>query len=139
MRFAPIARWQGSAVTVELKCGQAVAGKAIWVDGSNVGIAFDLPIDVIELLSASMDGPKPRMPRIETSAFASLRDGASVYRLRCCDISQGGVKLRSETAFAADGEVIVTLTGLDPQAGIVRWCEGGFVGVTFNRLIRWPN
>ena len=63
---------EGTAVSIELKCGQEIAGKAIWVDGSNVGIAFDRSVDVIELLSGSMGGPTPRMPRIEASAIASV-------------------------------------------------------------------
>jgi len=126
---------EGYALTVELKCGQEIAGKAIWVDGSNVGIAFDSPVDVIDLLSASMSGPKPRMPRIETKAFASVREGANVYRLRGCDISQGGIKLQSTTPLPIHSEVVVSLAGLDPQAGTVRWSEDGHVGVTFNRLI----
>ena len=48
-------------------------------------------IDVIEILSASADGPRPRMPRVEVDCIATVRDGANVYRLPLCDISQGGV------------------------------------------------
>ncbi|MEQ7872478.1 PilZ domain-containing protein [Sphingomonas sp. ASV193] len=125
----------GETLTIELKCGQPIAGKVIWADSDSVGVAFDEPIDVIELLSASMNGPKPRMPRIATSTFATVREGASVYRFRACDISQGGMKLQSETVLPPNSDIVVTMSGLEPLPGVVRWCADGFVGITFNRLI----
>jgi hypothetical protein len=34
--------------------------------------------------------------------------------------------------------VIVTLNGLAPVPGVVRWCEGDSYGITFNRAIALP-
>lgn len=124
-----------SPVTVELKSGQPIRGKISWTRDSNAGIAFDQPIDVIDILSNSMEGPRPRMPRIETDAFATLREGANVLRVRICDISQGGVKLASEAVLPQGADVVVGLPGLEPQRGIACWTEGGFTGITFNRPI----
>lgn len=50
---------------IELKEHQPVAGRVGWVRGSDAGIAFDEPVDVLELLKAAADGPRPRMPRVE--------------------------------------------------------------------------
>jgi hypothetical protein len=125
-------------VAIELKCGEPIDGTVSWVEDSSVGITFDAPVDVIDLLSASMDGPRPRMPRIEIDCFATVRDGANVLRARVHDISQGGVKLESAAALASGTDVIVTLPGLEPQPSVVRWNEDDFSGVTFNRLLALP-
>lgn len=125
----------GAAITVELKSGQPIRGRISWTKDQNAGIAFDEPIDVIDVLSSSMDGPRPRMPRIEIESFATLREGANVLRVRVCDISQGGVKIACATVLAQGADVVIALPGLEPQPGIACWSNGGFTGVTFNRLI----
>ncbi|GLR47827.1 hypothetical protein GCM10007925_15400 [Sphingomonas astaxanthinifaciens DSM 22298] len=128
----------GSELTVELKCGQPLSGKVAWVRDPNVGLAFEQPIDVIAMLTQSEDGPRPRMPRIETNAFVTIREGASIHRARACDISQGGIKIATSIQFARNAEVVVSLTGLDPQPAVVRWIDNGFAGITFNRLLPLP-
>lgn len=125
----------GTPVTVELKSGQPISGRISWTRDQNAGIAFDQPIDVIDILSTTMDGPRPRMPRIETNCHAMLREGSNVVRVQACDISQGGLKIRTETLLPQGADVIVTLPGLEPQPGIACWTENGFAGVTFNRLL----
>ena len=131
--YCPIA--DETPVTVELKSGQPIPGRISWTRDHHAGIAFDEPIDVIDILSSSMEGPRPRMPRIETQCHAMLRDGANVLRVRVCDISQGGVKIASETVFVQGADVLVTLPGWEPQPGIACWSEEGFTGITFNRLL----
>lgn len=128
----------GQRLTVELKCGQPLTGRVTWLQEPNVGLAFDTPIDVIAMLSQNEDGPRPRMPRIETASFCTLREGANIVRARACDISQGGLKVESATSFAANAPVVVSLPGLTPQEGVVRWIADGFVGITFNRLLPLP-
>jgi hypothetical protein len=125
----------GTAVTVELKSGQPINGRISWTRDQNAGIAFDDPIDVIDILSNTMNGPRPRMPRIETNCHATLRDGSNVLRVQACDISQGGVKIRCEAVVPPGADVIVTLPGLDAQPGIACWNDNGFTGITFNRLL----
>ncbi|MDQ3074531.1 MAG: PilZ domain-containing protein [Pseudomonadota bacterium] len=129
---------EGTPVSVILKCGQPIAGVVSWSRDVHLGIRFDHPIDVIDLLSTSMDGPQPRMPRIEVAAMVTLREGASTYRLRLCDISQGGLKMRCEADFAAGNDVVVTLAGIEPQPGVVRWTHGDHVGITFNCMLALP-
>lgn len=128
----------GQHLTVELKCGQPLAGRIAWVREPNVGLAFDQPIDVIAMLTQSEDGPRPRMPRIETSAFVTIREGATVVRGRACDISQGGLKVETPALLTRNADVVVTLAGLTPQPGVVRWTDNGFTGITFNRLLPLP-
>lgn len=126
---------EGTPVTIELKSGQPISGKISWTRDESAGIAFDQSIDVIDILSNSMQGPRPRMPRIEVDCHAMLRDGANMLRVRVCDISQGGVKIACETVLPSGTDVVLALPGLEPQRGIACWTEGGFTGITFNRLI----
>lgn len=126
---------EGTEVTIELKNSQPISGKISWVRDQNAGIAFDHPVDVFDILSNSMDGPRPRMPRVETDGWATLRDGSNALTVRVRDISQGGVRVACETLIPQGTDVVVGLAGLEPQPGIVCWCEGGFTGIAFNRLI----
>jgi hypothetical protein len=126
---------EGTRLTIELKSGQPIQGVVNWMRDHHAGITFDQLVDVVDILSASMNGPRPRMPRIATQSFAMLRDGANTLRVRCCDVSQGGVKILCETIFARGTDVILTLPGLDPQPGVVCWAGEGFTGIAFNRLL----
>ena len=131
--YCPIA--DDTLVTVELKSGQPISGRISWTRDQNAGITFDRPVDVIDILSTAMAGPRPRMPRIETHCHATLREGSNVVRVLACDISQGGLKVRTDSQFPQGAEVVVTLPGLEPQRGITCWNEGGYAGITFNRLL----
>lgn len=126
---------EGTGLSVELKSGQPIRGTVSWIREQTVGISFDESIDVIEILSASMDGPKPRMPRIEVNGFATVREGANALRVQVCDISQGGLKIQCEAVLTAGAEVIVSLPGLSPQRAVTCWSDRGFTGITFNRLL----
>ena len=128
----------GQELTVELKCGQPLSGSVAWVREPNVGLSFREPIDVVAMLTQNEGGPRPRMPRIETNAWLTIREGANTHRVRACDISQGGLKVQSAVPFLRNAEVVVTLNGLGPQPGVVRWTDAGFVGITFNRLLPLP-
>ena len=65
-------------------------------------------------------------------------EGASTYRVQLYDISQGGLKIRCETSLEVDSQVVVTLSGVAPQPAVVRWVDGDYVGVTFNRMLALP-
>ena len=105
-----------------------------WVRDSFALRATD-PIDVIDVLSTSLEGPRPRLPRIEVASLITVREGASIYRMRLCDISQGGMKVACEAALAEGSDVVVTLPGIAPQPGVIRWAAPGAVGITFNRAL----
>ena len=128
----------GTRLSVELKCGESVDGTARWVDNETVGVTFDQPVDVLDLLATSMKGPRPRMPRIAVECIACVREGAVVHRVQTLDVSQGGLKVATRQALAVGADVIVTLPGLAPIAGIVRWSERGCSGLTFNKVVPLP-
>lgn len=122
-------------VSVELKRGEQIEGKVSWIQEGSAGIEFDERVDVVELLATSMDGPRPRMPRVEVRCIASVRHGSQVYGMRAHDISQGGIKVESVRDLAIGTEVLVTLPGLPSQTGVIRWKDGRCYGITFSRLL----
>ncbi|WP_309601821.1 PilZ domain-containing protein [Sphingomonas sp.] len=126
---------EGEALTIELKTGCSVPCTVAWVRDSAVGVEFASPVDVLEILTNSSDGPRPRMPRIEVNCVATVRDGGMVHRMRVHDVSQGGVKLETAVVLTEGSDLVVTLPGLDPQPAAIRWTDGGQLGVTFNRLL----
>ncbi len=126
---------EGTQLSIELKSGQPVTGKVSWTSGQNVGVAFDAPIDIIEILSASAEGPRPRMPRVEVACVVALRDGANIHRLPVCDISQGGLKVKGGPDLEHGGDLVVSLPGMEPQPAALRWRHDGHLGISFNRLI----
>lgn len=128
----------GKRLLVELKHGHPLAGYVTWIQDEQLGISFDEPIDVLGFLAPSDDAPRPRMPRVETNVYVSVRDGATTYRMRACDISQGGIKVESRSAMTPGTAVVVSLPGLAPQPGVLRWSYEGYLGITFNRLLALP-
>lgn len=125
----------GTRVSVELKRGEQIPGTISWIRGDSAGVAFDEGIDVVELLASSMEGPRPRMPRVEVRCIASVRHGSNVYGMRAHDVSQGGLKVESSRDLDVGTEVLVTLPGLPSREAIVRWRDGRTYGITFRRLI----
>lgn len=128
----------GTRLSIELKCGESVEGTALWVNNEVVGVEFDAPVDVVQLLATSMEGPRPRMPRIEVDCWVWIREGADGHRVQARDVSQGGLKVASERPLTVGAEVTVTLPGLPPVAGLVRWFDDGCYGVTFNKVLPLP-
>ena len=130
----------GQAVSIELKTSQPVSGRVVWTRGGNAGIQFDTSVDVAELLAAPQgvdNGWRPRTPRVEIDRMATLRVGARTCWVHARDISQSGVKIEAEAddAPAAGEEVVITLAGFRPRAGVVRWSADGLCGISFNGLI----
>lgn len=128
----------GTRLTIELKQGEPVEGTALWAQDDLVGLSFDSPIDVISLITSPVDAPPPRMPRLEIRCTAWVRDGAIVHRTRATNISQGGIGVELAERLAAGAQVTITLPGLPPEQGVVRWTEGECAGITFNRVLALP-
>ena len=132
----------GTRLSIELKQGDPVNGMVQWVENGLTGVTFDSPIDVLGLL-ASGTGPRPRLPRIEVDCTAWVRQDADVVRTRAINISQGGIRVETVAQLSVGADVVVTLPGLTPAAGVVKWSDGRAFGIGFNRalvlseLVRW--
>jgi len=129
---------EGKRLGIELKHGEPILATAKWTKDECVGISFDQPINVLALLSSSEDGPRPRMPRVEVDCTAWVRVGADMHRTRAMDISQGGLKVQVRKDLPLGAPVVVSIAGLDPCPGVIRWTEDGDYGITFNRVLPLP-
>jgi hypothetical protein len=125
----------GTRLSIELKQGEAVSGFARWTKDECIGVSFDSPIDVLALISNTNDAQRPRMPRIEVHCTAWIREDATVHRVTASNVSQGGIRVESSAELPVGADVVVTLNGLPPQAGVVRWKDQSSYGIIFNRVI----
>ena len=129
---------EGQRLSVELKTNDQVSGSVTWCDGSNIGVGFDEPIDVEELLTVEPvlpNGWKPRLPRVEIDRLATLRVGAAIHWVNTRDISQGGIKIETDQPLEPGQEVVLSLEKFRPIPGAVRWYQDGFAGIAFNQVI----
>lgn len=66
-----------------------------------------------------------------------------MVRARASNVSQGGIRIETPAVLAIGGDVVVTLPGLTPAAGVVKWGAGDAYGIAFNRalvlseLVQW--
>ena len=134
--YAPIKVAQ--SVVVELKCGHRLLGTIEWVEGSNAGMRFDEPVDIVAILASQVDpsrGMAPRIPRVERACPAKVRIGGQVHQLTTINISQGGVRVRTAAPLPTAVDAVVTIDGLDPIRGRLLWCQDGIAGIAFNHTI----
>jgi hypothetical protein len=125
----------GTRLAIEIREGVPVGATARWAKDDCVGLSFDKQIDVLALISTSLEGPRPRMPRIEVHCTAWLREGATLHRTKALDISQGGIKVVSATELPVGVEVVVTMPGLAPIPAEIRWKDGERYGIAFHRSL----
>lgn len=128
----------GQRVAVELKTNHQIPGEVAWVQGSNVGIAFDSPIDLVEVLANPPmleNGWRPRMPRVEIERMGILRIGADTHWVTARDISQGGVKVEPDQPLPVGATGMLELENFRPLPCLVRWQNGGLCGISFNQVI----
>lgn len=130
--YSPIA--VGTPVSIELKHGEVVSGVAQWSDKGLVGVAFEKAIDVLALLNSTGLESRPRMPRIEVRCTATIRHEGTDFRARVVNISQGGICVESPVDLKVDSDVVIKLAGLSAAAGVVKWREGEYHGIGFNRI-----
>lgn len=125
----------GTRLSIELKQGDPVSGVVKWTEDGLTGVTFDAPIDVLLLLAPPGDGPRPRLPRIEVDCTAWVRQDGDVIRTRVINISQGGVRVEARSPLTDGADVVITLPGLTPAAGVVKWSDSGTYGLAFNRAL----
>ena len=100
-----------------------------------MGIRFEHEIDVTDVLAELVRAPqerRARLPRFDVDSWARLRFGARVFSVRLCNISQGGARIRIH-GLESPGAAVLSVNGLRPVDGVVRWCEGTRAGISFNQ------
>lgn len=131
--YAPLT--EGEEVAVEFRVGIVVGGVVRWIDGSRLGIEFAEPIDVHEVLAPRGGQRSPRAPRLSIDGTATIEIGEEHVILPVFDISQGGVKVACSDRLERDLDVVVRIGGLPSRAGVVRWNDPEFAGISFNQVL----
>lgn len=78
-------------------------------------------------------GPKPlREPRrnVELTALALLGDGSAVS-VKILDLSYNGCRIQTALALLPGLQFTLSVVGLGKMPANVRWCSGGFAGLSF--------
>ena len=130
----------GTRLELDLEAGEPLVGTVAWRQGSEIGLKFDRPVDILPIIArnlANQPGERRRLPRIEIACPALLEHGGRTELAAIRDIAQGGVKIETPHPLEPDVAVTVTPEGLHPIEGTVRWVNGRVAGIAFAREISW--
>jgi hypothetical protein len=130
----------GERLELELMTGEQLAGTIAWRRGFEVGLRFDAPVDVFAIIAqdiVSQPGERRRMPRVETVCSALLETKAGTELVTTRDISQGGAKIDVPFALVPEERILITVDGLPPIPGVVRWSSENVAGIAFLPELRW--
>jgi len=130
----------GERLELELMTGEQLDGVVAWRRGSEVGLRFDEPVDVFAIIAqdiVSQPGERRRMPRVETTCPALLETAKGTELVTTRDISQGGAKIDVPFALVPEERVMITVDGLPPMPGLVRWSRHNVAGIAFLPELRW--
>ena len=126
---------EGLTITVQFSPEQIVEGTVIWCENEHVGVRFDEPIDVAQVLAdlsrTLVQGKINRAPRLQIACRGQAVIGDRPVGIEVQDISQRGIKAVASFVKPGD-EVWVRLEGLERKA-LVRWTQGGIAGFNFIR------
>ncbi|QGN55742.1 PilZ domain-containing protein [Novosphingobium sp. Gsoil 351] len=126
---------EGLPITVQFSPDRIVQGTLTWCKDEHVGVQFDEPVDVEQVLSdlarKLVEGRVNRAPRLQIECKAELIIGDRSLAIEVQDISQRGIKAVASFIKPGD-EVWVRLEGLELKA-VVRWTQGGIAGLNFLR------
>ena len=130
----------GQRLELELANGEQLAGQVAWRRGGEVGLSFDTQVDVFAFIAqdiVNQPGERRRMPRVELVCPALIEAEGWTELVTSRDVSQGGVKLDVPFALKPELRVVVTLEGLRPVEGVVRWTQGQLAGIAFLPELSW--
>jgi hypothetical protein len=131
----------GDPLTAEFKSGDNVSGTVVWRREDHIGVQFTETQDHAAILSGDEDPPagfQPRAPRVHLETPGRIRVGARYHRVMLSDISQGGAKVRlgpPDRWEEGAPSLVLTLGGLPPIDGTLRWHDAEVAGITFNTKI----
>ncbi len=131
---------EGRRLELELETGEHLDGSIAWRRGSELGLRFDEPIDVLPILArnlVSQPGERRRMPRVEVFCPARIDLESRSVLVTIRDMAQGGAKIEGPFELKTDEKVVLTPEGLRPIASAVRWVAGNVAGLIFDPELDW--
>lgn len=128
------------AYALELSFALAIPGRIQWLREGQAGLRFDLPIDVVATLArnlVSLPAERRRGPRIELRQGVWLHRGDDHEFAHTRDLSQTGVGIETRLPLEPGEAVQLTLDGLRPIDGAVKWVQAGGAGIAFAEELGW--
>jgi hypothetical protein len=130
----------GERLELELMSGEQLTGTIVWRRGTDLGLSFDERIDLFSVIAqdiVNQPGERRRMPRVELVCQVLLETRAGTELVTSRDLAQGGVKLDVPRRLAPEEKVVVTMEGLHPVDGVVRWSSESVAGIAFLPELKW--
>lgn len=130
----------GDRATIELPFGLAAEG---WIDGqepSALAFRFDAPLDVVGALArclAALPAERRQMPRVELRQRLCVRHSGQADFAWTRNLSPSGIGIETRASLVVGEIVELTLDGLRPLLGEVRWSERGQAGIAFAEALGW--
>ena len=130
----------GDRATIELPFGLTADGSIVGNDPAALPFRFDVPVDVVGELArclASLPAERRQMPRIELRQRLCIRHEGQVDFAWTRNLSPAGIGLDTRAQLTPGAQVEITLDGLRPIQGEVRWAENSQAGIAFAEELGW--
>lgn len=132
----------GHELAIELATGHRPVAIVDWVVGSEAGIVFKQPIDLLALINRTLvSQPIERrvMPRVELRCTLKVKCGENFVPAVLRNISAGGLQIEGEILPLAGSYVAVQVDGLVMPPGEVVWRKDNLAGVELFEELSWTS
>ncbi|WP_293881395.1 PilZ domain-containing protein [Sphingomonas sp.] len=123
-------------ITLDLRLEERISARIVWARAELVGLAFDQPIDMAEVLRSELaHGQRRRAPRVNVDATGRLQIGELFHAVAIDNVSQTGTRILCPEPLEVGAEVRLWIDGLGPMLSFVRWTSNGIAGLAFCRSV----
>lgn len=124
----------GQELHIELRSDTSISGTVRWVADRAAGIEFDHDVPLQDFLTrkqSRLAKIKPRPPRFESRATATISSEKETISGEVQDISLHGARIAGKFQFNINDQVVVAIDGLSRRRSRVAWMRVGQIGVEF--------
>lgn len=132
----------GERATLELPNGQRHAANIEWARGSEVGLAFDEPLDIVALINRNLvaqPAERRTMPRIELRVSAHIKWAEHFEPALTRNISARGIQAEGRHLPPIGTYVALFVEGLNLPPCDVVWRRDGLAGFEFFEELSWAS
>ena len=128
--------------TLELPNGQRCAARIDWARGSEAGLRFDEPLDIVALINRNLvaqPAERRTMPRIELRVAAQLKWAEHFEAAVTRNISARGMQVEGRHLPPVGTYVALFVDGLNLPPCDVAWRRDGLAGLEFFEELSWAS
>ena len=128
----------GDLVRLSFDGEQAIRARVTWQNGTAVGLQFIELIDSRKLardLALRRWEGVARQPRLPIDSVVYVTNDVGAFTTCAVNISQKGIKIRHFGVTRTGSKVGLRLECGIETHGVVKWSDGGFVGIELARMI----